>query len=153
VGGGNLLLILLEPALLNGGGFASGGLALDLDLLALVGGKFAGKVGLLGRLGDSGGGELLDVLFSVTGLDGGRLESLELAEVKVLDGVGWSDGLANATDGYSGNLCNKSSKVPESVHTLADGGGQEGAASDRDLLPRGTGEEGALQFTLSCGST
>lgn len=86
--GGGSLLVLLEPALLNRGGLASGGLTLNLDLLALVGGKFAGKVGLLGGLGGSGGGELLDVLIGVTGLDGSRLESLELAEVKVLDGVG-----------------------------------------------------------------
>lgn len=82
------LLFLLEPALLDGGGLASGGLALDLDLLALVGGQFAGKVGLLGRLGGLGGGELLDVLFGVTSLDGGGLVGLELAEVQVLDGVG-----------------------------------------------------------------
>lgn len=82
------LLFLLEPALLDGGGLASGGLALDLDLLALVGGQFAGKVGLLGRLGGLGSGELLDVLFSVTSLDGGGLVGLELAEVQVLDGVG-----------------------------------------------------------------
>lgn len=89
--GGGSLLILLEPALLDGGGLASGGLTLDLDLLALVGGKFAGKVGLLRGLGGSGGGELVDVLIGVTGLDGSGLESLELAEVKVLDGVGWKE--------------------------------------------------------------
>jgi hypothetical protein len=88
VGGGGSLLILLEPVLLDGGGLASGSLAFDLDLLALVGGEFTGKVGLLRGLGSSGGGELVDVLIGITGLDGSRLESLELAEVKVLDGVG-----------------------------------------------------------------
>lgn len=90
------LLFLLEPALLNGGGLASGGLALDLDLLALVGGQFAGEVGLLGRLGGLGGGELLDVLFGVTSLDGDGLVGLELTEVQVLDGVGCG-GLGLAT--------------------------------------------------------
>lgn len=87
VGGGSLLF-LLEPALLNGGGLASGGLALDLDLLALVGGQFAGKVGLLGGLGSGRGRELLDVLVGITGLEGSGLVGLELAKVKVLDGVG-----------------------------------------------------------------
>jgi hypothetical protein len=90
VGRGSLLF-LLEPALLDGGGLASGGLALDLDLLALVGGQFAGEVSLLRRLGGLGGGELLDVLLGVTGLDGGGLVGLELAEVQVLDGVGCSE--------------------------------------------------------------
>lgn len=37
---------------------------------------------------------------------------------------------------------------PGSIRTLADGGGQESAASDRDLGPRSTGEEGALHFAL-----
>lgn len=105
VGSGSLLF-LLEPALLDRGGLASGGLAFDLDLLALVGGQFAGEVGLLGRLGGLRGGELLDVLFSVTSLDGGGLVGLELAEVQILDRVGCG-GLRvskNATDGYSRDI-------------------------------------------------
>jgi hypothetical protein len=105
VGSGGLLF-LLEPALLGRGGLASGGLAFDLDLLALVGGQIASEVGLLGRLGWLRGGELLDVLFSVTSLEGGGLVCLELAEVKVLDGVGCG-GLRiskNATDGYSRDI-------------------------------------------------
>lgn len=92
--GGGGLIILLEPALLNGGGLTSSGLALNLDLLALVGGQFAGKVGLFGGLGGSGGGELVDVLISIVGLKGNGLISLQLAEVKVLDRVGWDCGLA-----------------------------------------------------------
>jgi hypothetical protein len=54
-------------------------------------------------------------------------------------------------EGYGGILCNNPGRGPRSVHTLADSGGQESAASDRDLLPRGTGEEGALQFTSVAG--
>jgi hypothetical protein len=106
VGSGGLFL-LLEPALLDGGGLASGGLALNLNLLALVGGQFAGEVGLLGRLGGLGSSELLDVLFGITGLEGGGLVGLELAEVQVLDGVGCG-GLrvsGDATDEYSGDIC------------------------------------------------
>jgi len=94
VGGSSLLLVLLEPVLLNGGSLTGGGLALNLDLLAFVGGQLTGKVGLLGRGGGLGQSELLDVLLGVTGLDGGGLVGLELAEVQVLDGVGWKGKLA-----------------------------------------------------------
>lgn len=89
VGGRSLLFLLLKPALLDGSGLASGGLALNLDLLALVGGELTGKVGLLGRRGSLGQSELLDVGFGVTGLDGGGPVGLEFTEVQVLDGVGW----------------------------------------------------------------
>lgn len=89
VGSGCLIFLLLEPALLDGGGLASGGLAFNLDLLALVGGQLAGKVGLLGRRGSLGESELLDVGLGVAGLDGGGLVGLQLTEVKVLNGVGW----------------------------------------------------------------
>lgn len=74
--GSRSLLLLLEPALLNGGGLTGGGLALNLDLLAFVGGQLTGKVGLLGRSGSLGKGELLDVGVGVTGLDGSGLVSL-----------------------------------------------------------------------------
>lgn len=87
--GSRSLLILLEPALLDRGGLASGGLALNLNLLALVGGQFAGEVGLLGRLGGLGGGELVDMRVGVTGLDRSGLVGLELTEIQVLNGVGW----------------------------------------------------------------
>lgn len=90
MGGGGLFLLLFEPALLNGGGLTSSGLALDLDLLALVGGELTGEVGLLGGRGSLGESELLDVGLGVAGLDGGRLVGLELTEVQVLDGVGWT---------------------------------------------------------------
>lgn len=88
MGGRSLLLLLLEPRLLDGGGLASGGLALDLDLLALVGGELTGEVGLLGGSGSLGESELLNVGVGVTGLDGDGLVGLQLAEVEVLDGVG-----------------------------------------------------------------
>lgn len=88
MGGGSLFLLLFEPALLNRGGLASGGLALDLDLLALVGGELTGEVGLLRGGGSLGESELLDVGLGVAGLDGGGLVGLEFTEVQVLDGVG-----------------------------------------------------------------
>ena len=110
--GSGCLLFLLEPALLDGGGLAGGGLALDLDLLALVGGQFAGKVGLLRRLGRRGSGELLDVLVGVTSLDGGGLVGLELAEVQVLDGVGCG-GLYPGGQRRSGRCGERPRPVPE----------------------------------------
>lgn len=88
MGGGSLFLLLFEPALLNGGGLTSGGLALDLDLLALVGGELTGKVGLFGGRGSLGKSELLDVGLGVAGLDRGGLVGLKFTEVQVLDGVG-----------------------------------------------------------------
>lgn len=88
MGGSGLLLVLLEPVLLDGGGLTSDGLALDLNLLALVGGELTGEVSLLGRRRGLGESELLDVLVGVTGLDGGGLVGLELLKVEVLDGVG-----------------------------------------------------------------
>lgn len=85
---GSLLLFLLEPALLSGSGLASSSLALDLDLLALVGGELTGKVGLLGGSRSLGKGELVNVGVGVAGLDGSGLVGLELTEVQVLNGVG-----------------------------------------------------------------
>lgn len=82
-----ILLGLNEPVLLNRGSLAASGLALNLNLLALVGGQLAGEVGLLGGLGSLGGSELLDVGFGVTRLDGGGLVGLQLAEVELLNGV------------------------------------------------------------------
>lgn len=85
---GSLLLFLLEPALLSGSSLASSGLALDLDLLALVGGELTGKVSLLGGSRSLGEGELVNVGVGVAGLDGSGLVGLELTEVQVLNGVG-----------------------------------------------------------------
>lgn len=85
--GGSLFLLLDQPALLSRSGLTGGSLALDLDLLALVGSQLVGEVGLFGRLRSLGDGELLDVGFCVTGLGGGGLVSLDLAEVELLDGV------------------------------------------------------------------
>lgn len=82
-----ILLGLNEPVLLNRGSLAASGLALNLNLLALVGGQLAGEVGLLGGLGSLGGSELLDVGLGVTGLDGGGLVGLQLAKVELLNGV------------------------------------------------------------------
>lgn len=157
VGSRSLFLLLNEPALLDGGGLTSGGLALNLDNLALVGGKLAGKVGLLGGSRGLGESKLLDVGVGVASLDGSGLVGLELTEVQVLNGVGWR-GLdvsigaraheegswrTNPTRGFP-------STVQRAIHTAADSGGQEGA-SDRDLLPRGTGEEGALKVIALAG--
>lgn len=108
MGSRSLLLLLLEPALLNGGGLAGGGLTLDLDLLALVGGQLAGKVGLLGGLGGLGNSKLVDVGVGVTGLDGSGLVGLEFAKVQLLNGVGWNgegrNGLVQAQlDDYGSN--------------------------------------------------
>lgn len=85
--GRSLFLLLDQPALLSRSGLTGGRLALDLDFLALVGTQLVGEVGLLGRLGSLRDGELLDVGFGVTGLGGGRLVSLDLTEVELLDGV------------------------------------------------------------------
>jgi hypothetical protein len=71
------------------GGSTGLGLALNLDLLGLVCAELAGNVGLLGGSRGLGKGELLDLAFRVGGLDGGRLVSLELAEVEVLDEIGY----------------------------------------------------------------
>ena len=88
MGGGSLLLLLLEPALLGRGGLAGGGLALNLNLLGLVGRQLTGEVGLLGGSGSLGEAESVDVALGVAGLDGGGLVGLELTEVEVLDLVG-----------------------------------------------------------------
>lgn len=88
MGSSGSLFLLLKPGLLDGGGLASGGLALNLDLLALIGGELTGEVGLLGGSGSLGESELLNVGVGVTGLDGSGLVGLQLAEVKILDGVG-----------------------------------------------------------------
>jgi hypothetical protein len=111
VGGGSLLLVLLEPVLLDGGGLTSGGLAFDLNLLALVGGQLAGKVGLLGGGGGLGESELLDVLLGVAGLEGGRLVCLELAEVKVLDGVGLKGMLATGESNMRSHQCGRPERI------------------------------------------
>lgn len=105
-----LLLLLLKPALLNGCGLTSGGLALDLDLLALVGGELTGKVGLLRRRGSLGQSELLDVGFSVTGLDGSGLVGFEFTEVQVLDGVGWRG--MNVSDWTAGQSASLQRELP-----------------------------------------
>lgn len=89
-----LLSGLLKPVLLGGRGAGVSGLALDLRHLALVGLQLAGNVGLLGRWGSLGQGELLDVALGVGGLDGGGLVGLELLEVQVLDEVGWGLGVS-----------------------------------------------------------
>jgi hypothetical protein len=83
-----LLWFLLKPALLGRGSLAAGGLALNLNLLALVGLQFASKVGLLGGLGSSRSAELLDVSLGITGLDGRGLEGTEFTEVELLNRVG-----------------------------------------------------------------
>lgn len=95
----SLLLIdlCLEPV---GQGGASGGvdrsgvLALDLDGHALVLLQVVGEVGLLGRLGGLGGDEGLDLADRVGVLDGRDLVGLELLQVKLLNEVGWGNGLA-----------------------------------------------------------
>jgi hypothetical protein len=104
VGGGGLLLVLLEPVLLDGSGLASGGLALDLNLLALVGGELTSEVGLLGGGRGLGESELLDVLVGVTGLDGGGLVGLELLEVEVLDRIGWKGMLVTGRSEMRGHI-------------------------------------------------
>ena len=101
MGGSGLLLVLLEPVLLDGSGLTSGGLALNLNLLALVGGELTGEVSLLGGRRGLGKSELLDVLIGVTGLDGGGLVGLELTNVQVLDGVGWLMSVRNRRDRVS----------------------------------------------------
>lgn len=83
------LILLLEPALLNRGGLTGSRLAFNLNFLALVGLQTVGQVGLLGGLGRLGGSELVDMSLSVTGLDGLGLVGLELAEVQLLNRVGW----------------------------------------------------------------
>jgi hypothetical protein len=88
VGSRNLLLFLLEPALLNRGGLTGRGLALDLNFLGLVGVQFIGEAGFFGRLGGNRSAELLDVGLSIARLDGRRLVGTELAEVEFLDRVG-----------------------------------------------------------------
>lgn len=87
--GGGFVILLLEPVLLDGSGLTGSSLALDLNFLALVGLQIVRKVGLLGGLGRLGSGELLDVGFGVTGLEGLGLVGAELAEVQVLNGIGW----------------------------------------------------------------
>lgn len=88
VSGSSLVFLLLnEPVLLNRGGLTAGGLTLNLNLLALVGLQLVGEVGLFGRLGSLGDGKFLDVGLGVTGLDGGGLVGLQLAEVELLDRV------------------------------------------------------------------
>lgn len=94
VGGGSWLFLLLEPALLDGGGLTSGGLTLHLDLLGFVVLQLVGNAGLLRRWWRLGSRELLDVGFRVTGLDGGGLVGAELTQVEVLDGVGWIVGFS-----------------------------------------------------------
>lgn len=73
---------------LQRGRLTGGGLTLNLNILALVGLQIVGKVGLLGGLGRSRSGELLDVGLSIAGLDGRGLVRLELAQVELLNGVG-----------------------------------------------------------------
>lgn len=87
---GSLLLLLLdEPVLNSGGGLASLGalLALDLDGHALVLLEVGGEVALLGGLGGLGLAEGGDLACGVGVLDGGGLVGLELLEVEFLDEV------------------------------------------------------------------
>jgi len=80
---------LVKPVLLGGGLATLSGLTLDLGDLALVCGKFAGNVGLLGRCGCLGDGEGVDVTLGIGRLNGGDLVGLELAQVQVLNQVGY----------------------------------------------------------------
>lgn len=90
VGGGNVLLVLNEPVLDNGGGVGRNALvALNLDTHALVLLQAGGQVGLFGGLGSLGGVEDLDLADRVGLLDGGGLVGLELLEVELLDEVGY----------------------------------------------------------------
>ena len=148
--GSGSLLILLEPALLSGSSLTSGGLALNFNLLGLIGLQFIGQVGLLGGLGGSGNAELLDVSFGITGFDGRRLESTEFTEVEVLNGIGcykvrfWLVGDGDTSSPVVSPDRTSQSKKRGS-HTLTNSGGQESAArSRRNLLPRDAGEERAL---------
>lgn len=86
-----LSIDILQPAFLHGGRLASGSLALNLDLLALVVFQFVRQVGLLGGDGSLGGTELLNVRIGVPGLDGLGLVGTEFAEVQVLDRVRWTE--------------------------------------------------------------
>lgn len=88
-GGGDRLVLLDEPVLLGQDlAVLGGGLSTNVGLLGLVGVELARDVGLLGGLGGSGDGELLDVGIGVASLDLGNLVVLELAEVEVLDQIG-----------------------------------------------------------------
>ena len=88
-GGGDGLVLLNEPVLLGQDlAVLCGGLSTNVGLLGLVGVELARDVGLLGGLGGSGDGELLDVGLSIAGLDGRGLVRLELAQVELLNGVG-----------------------------------------------------------------
>lgn len=78
---GQSIRIVGALPVLDRGSAGLGGLALNLDLLGLVCAELASNVGLLGGSRGLGKGELLDLAFSVGGLDGGGLVSLELAEV------------------------------------------------------------------------
>ena len=88
-GGGNRLVLLNEPVLVGQNlAILCGSLAANIRLLGLVGLELVRDVGLLGGLGSSGDGELLDVALGVVGLDLGDLVVLELAEVEVLHQIG-----------------------------------------------------------------
>lgn len=87
VGSGGLLLVLLEPVLLNRSGLSGRGLALNLNLLGLVVLQFVGDVGLLGGWGRLGNGKLLSLSLSLARPGRGRLVGTQLTEVQVLDGV------------------------------------------------------------------
>ena len=88
-GGGNRLVLLNEPVLVGQNlAILCGSLAANIGLLGLVGLELVRDVGLLGGLGSSGDGELLDVALGVVGLDLGDLVVLELAEVEVLHQIG-----------------------------------------------------------------
>lgn len=154
---GLLLRFLLEPALLNGSGLTGGGLALNLDLLALVGLQLIGEVGLLGGLGSGGRSELLDMSVGVTGLDGGGLVGTEFAEVELLDRVGCKT-LETVDASYARLICQihvafsmgiDCTLYERGSHTLTDSRGQESAARNRNLLPRDAGEERALPNRVS----
>jgi hypothetical protein len=140
VSGVALLLLngLLKPVLLNRCCAGLARLALNLGHLALVGLKLAGNVGLLGRWGSLGEGELLNVTLGVGGLDGGCLVGLELLEVHVLDEVGCGYGV-------SFRRVEVFSFERRGEGTLDDGRDGEGAAHGGVLLAGNTNERLALR--------
>lgn len=112
---------------LNGGSTALGGLTLNLDLLGLVCAELAGDVGLLGRSRSLGKRELLDLTLRVGSLDGRRLVSLELAEVEVLDEVGYGRRINERVFGWFVEVYVRSSTLANSSGSdkgAAEGGGR-----------------------------
>jgi hypothetical protein len=87
---GLLLRILLKPVLLNRRGTALRRRStLNLDNLGVVRLQVVGNVALFRRRRGLGNGELVDVALGIGGLDLRGLVGLQLAEVQVLDKIGW----------------------------------------------------------------